>query len=233
MTKMIRKYLSYIGLTLIVFIVAFAAEANEVIELDVDNTVVLRGTIDGVSASDLIHRLLLAESSNSTAIYLVLDSGGGSIVAGSTIVEAIDTMNKPVICIAMFAASMAHAILQACNTRYITPAGVSMIHRARGRFGGQFNDGEVESQLKFWKAFVQRMETRNANRMSLKLEDYKRLAANEFWCEGENCVKSNFVDAIASIRCSTELLQSKYTFYSSRLSGIVSGCPLIRNFTKR
>ncbi len=99
MTKTIRKYLSYIGLTLIVFIVAFTAKGNEVIELDVGNTVVLRGPIDGVSASDLVHRLLLAEKSNSKAVYLVLDSGGGSIVAGSTIVEAIDTMNKPVICI--------------------------------------------------------------------------------------------------------------------------------------
>lgn len=233
MTKTIKKYLSYIGLTLIVFTIAFVVRGNEVINLDVGSTVVLRGPIDGVSASDLVHRLLLAESSDSDAIYLVLDSGGGSIVAGSTIVEAINTMNKPVICIAMYAASMAHAILQACNTRYITPSGVSMIHRARGRFGGQFNDGEVESQLKFWKAFVQRMEQRNANRMSLTLEKYKELAANEFWCEGENCVKDNFVDAVASIRCSAELLQSKYTFYSTRLSGVVSGCPLIRNFTKR
>tara|TARA_R100001480_G_scaffold3502_1_gene9129 strand:+ start:1181 stop:1882 length:702 start_codon:yes stop_codon:yes gene_type:complete len=233
MTKMIRKYLSYIGLTLIVFIVAFTARGNEIITLDAGNTVVLRGPIDSVSASDLVHRLLLAESSNSKAVYLVLDSGGGSIVAGSTIVEAIDTMNKPVICIAMYAASMAHAILQACNTRYITPSGVSMIHRAKGVFGGQFNDGEVESQLKFWKAFVERMEQRNANRMSLKLDEYKKLAANEFWCEGENCVKDNFVDAVANIRCSAELLQSKYTLYARGFSGVVSGCPLIRNFTKR
>ena len=54
-------------------------------------------------------------------------------------------------CIAIFAASMAHGILQACpGNRYIAPAGVSMIHRAKGGFQGQFNDGEVESRLEFW-----------------------------------------------------------------------------------
>jgi len=199
MTKTIKKYLSYIGLTIIVFTIAFTVRGNELITLNQGNTVSLRGTIDGVSASDLVHRLLIAERTKSDSVYLVIDSGGGSIVAGNTIIEAIGTMSKPVICIVIYAASMAHAILQTCNTRYITPTGVSMIHRARGGFRGQFNDGEVESQLKFWKSYVQRMEKRNADRMSLTLKDYKRLAANEFWCEGENCVKTNFVDAVASI----------------------------------
>ncbi len=48
MTKMIRKYLTYIGLTLIVFVVAFTAKGNEVLVLEPENTVVLRGAISNL-----------------------------------------------------------------------------------------------------------------------------------------------------------------------------------------
>ena len=233
MTKTIRKYLSYIGLTLIVFIVAFTARGNEVLVLEPENTVVLRGAIDSVVASDISYKLLMANQSTSDIIYFVLDSPGGSISAGNQIIDAMNSLTKPVTCISMFAASMAHAILQNCNTRYTTPTGVSMIHRARGGFIGQFNDGEVESKLTFWRAIVQKMEIRNAERMGLKLDEYKKLAANEFWCEGEDCVKTNFVDNIVSLRCSVELLQSEYTHYSRRSSGTVSACPLIRNYLRK
>jgi ATP-dependent Clp protease protease subunit len=233
MTKMIRKYLTYIGFTLIVFVVAFTAKGNEVLVLEPENTVVLRGAIDSVVASDISYKLLMANQSTSDIIYLVLDSPGGSISAGNQIIDVINSLTKPVTCISMFAASMAHAILQNCNTRYTTPTGVSMIHRAKGGFYGQFNDGEVESKLNFWRSVVQKMEIRNAERMGLKLDEYKKLAANEFWCEGEDCVKTNFVDNIVSLRCSVELLQSEYTHYSRRSSGTVSACPLIRNYLRK
>jgi len=231
MTNNMKRLLIYIGTILSFLAVLGLAKAAPVTELELDNTVVLRGTINWQSASDISMRLLRIDNNlTSKAIYLVLDSPGGSIVAGNGIIETMMSLRKPVICISMFAASMAHAILQACHTRYVTTTGISMIHRASGGFRGSFNNGEVESQLKFWKAYVQRMEIRNADRMSLTLEKYKKLAANEFWCEGETCVKDNFVDAVTIIRCSAKLLQSKYTVRAGYGIRKLSGCPLIRNY---
>lgn len=205
------------------------------ITLEKHNTVVLRGSINFRSASDVSIQLLRkANNPNTETVYLVLDSGGGSIVAGNSIIATMKSIQKPIVCVAIFAASMAHGILQNCTLRYVTENGVSMIHRARGGFQGYFNDGEVESQLKLWKAIVTKMEKTNAKRMKLEYEEYKKLAANEFWCTGEECVKSNFVSYIVDLRCSAELLAYKIPIGSGwDIKGYLSGCPLIRGLIKR
>ena len=212
------------------------ADYRPFVELQTYNTVVLRGSINWRSASNISNQLLQkANNRRSETIYLVLDSGGGSIGAGTSIIATMRAIQKPIVCIAIFAASMAHGILQNCTVRYITEEGVSMIHRARGRFGGYFNNGEVESQLKLWKTIVTKMEKNNAKRMGYTLEEYKKLAANEFWCSGEGCVENNFVSYIIDIRCSVELLAYKIPIGRGGLfdnKGYLSGCPLIRGVIK-
>ena len=239
---MMKRILIYLGIAAVCLglSVVTKGESKEAdyrpfVELREYNTVVLRGRINWRSASSISNQLLRkANNRRAETIYLVLDSGGGSIVAGNSIIATMKAIQKPIVCIALFAASMAHGILQNCTLRYITEDGVSMIHRARGGFQGYFNDGEVESQLKLWKAIVTKMEKQNAKRMNLEYEEYKRLAANEFWCSGEECVKNNFVSYLIDIRCSTELLAYKIPVGSGfNIKGYLSGCPLIRGLIPR
>ena len=239
MTNNIKRLVTYIGTILVFLAVIALANAEEksipVKTLDVNETIVLRGTINFSSSNPIIQRILRADNNPRVdTIFLVLDSGGGSIVAGNSIIAAMKSLEKPIVCIAIFAASMAHGIMQHCDVRFVTEDGVSMIHRARGRFGGYFNNGEVESQLKLWKAIVTKMEKKNASRMGYSYKEYQSLAANEFWCQGDECVKNRFVDHIINIRCTSKLLQSKYPIRSrfGETSGYLSGCPLIRGIIK-
>ena len=105
----------------------------------------------------------------------ILDSSGGSIYSGLSFISLMQSVPQKIHCVALFAASMAHSILQACpGKRYVASNnGVVMIHRAKGMFMGQFNNGEVESQLVFWRKLVGKMEKDNASRMKYGYKYYQ------------------------------------------------------------
>lgn len=210
------------------------AEEQNLINLTEKNSITFRGTVTGNSVDRYGKKLLQLSASNkrNAELFLVLDSPGGSIYAGSQFITIMQSIPQKVSCIVKFAASMAHSILQYCTgNRYALPNGVSMIHRARGGFYGQFNDGEVEKKLEFWKSIVGRMEEVNAKRMKMTLKDYKKYAKDEFWCYGYNCKKWNFVDKITNVTCSKKLIEGKESVTISSYFGkrkvTYSLCPLL------
>ena len=198
-----------------------------------DNSITFRGQVYSASVTDFGERLLNLSYSlrDGDTINIVLDSPGGSIYAGLNLISLMESIPQKVNCIAIFAASMAHSILQSClGNRYVTTNnGVIMIHRAKGSFSGQFNDGEVESRLKTWSRIVMDMEKTNAARMSYSYDDYKAKAKDEWWCSTDQCIKENFADKMVTLKCSKELFRKKvklgrYTF---------SACPLLRSPLKK
>ena len=122
---------------------------------------------------------------------------------------------------------MAHTILQACpGKRYVASNnGVVMIHRARGAFFGQFNDGEVESQLVLWRNIVGKMEKDNAARMKYGFKYYKARAKDEWWCSTNKCITERFADSLINLKCDVSLLKIKINIGRGYY---YSGCPLIR-----
>ena len=198
-----------------------------------ENTITFRGVVYDKSVTEFGERLLNLSYSlrEGDTINVVLDSPGGSIYAGLNLISLMESIPQKINCIAMFAASMAHSILQACpGNRYLASnVGIVMIHRARGGFSGQFNNGEVESRLKTWSHIVKTMEKKNAARMSYSYDDYKARAKDEWWCSAKQCLRENFVDKIVNLKCSKELFKKKVR--SNRF--IFSACPLLRSPVKR
>lgn len=114
--------------------------------LRTDNTVYLQGEVSSRSMTDIQNNLLdlvllRQKSGKSYPIYLVLDSPGGSIVAGEDFIQFAKTL-KNVETITFFAASMASAIVEALpGNRLVVESGTMMFHRAAGGFQGQFENG--------------------------------------------------------------------------------------------
>jgi len=206
---------------------------NKQILLTDENTLLFKGAMRSSSVSEFGDRLLRMSSAarSDATFYIVLDSPGGSIYAGLALISLIESIPQRVECIAIFAASMAHAVLQACpGKRYLsTNNGVVMIHRARGMFMGQFNDGEVESQLKLWKGIVSDMEIRNAKRMNYSLADYRKRSKDEWWCSNKSCLDQRFVDEIVKMKCSKYLTREKVKVNEKYY---YSACPLIPGYLK-
>lgn len=209
---------------------------SNTITLTPENTVTFRGVVDAVSVGKVMGEIADKRKEYSGTIYLVMDSPGGSIYAGNVFIEYIKTVPK-IKTISLFAASMAHGIVQATpGERLITSTGIMMAHRASGSFQGQFEEGEVESQLKLWKSIVRQLEKSNASRIGISLEEYKKKVVNEWWSYGSEAVEEHVADREVRVECSEELINSRYeetivSFFGSYTIEY-SECPVFKFPTK-
>lgn len=216
------------------------AIAHQKILLTPKNTVVINTDINNTSVAaaqmELAQLVIKRASSFSNyPIYLVLDSPGGSITDGEAFIQFAKHIPN-LHTISVFSASMASAIVQALpGNRYVTLNGTLMFHRARGGVQGQFETGELESRLTYYKQIVRGMEQRNANRMKVSLANYKALVLNEWWAYGKDALTQRMADDTADIVCSAELVTTKKV-QSINIMGMFtvtveySGCPLIGSF---
>lgn len=210
------------------------ASAQSTVKLGTANTVTLRGPIDEKTAQETALEVLRLDRLRGTQdypIYLVLDSPGGSIEAGENMIEIIKTVPN-LKTVTIFAASMASAIVEALpGERLILSSGVQMFHRAKGGVSGQFETGELESRLDFYKRYVRRMEGRNASRMGINLSQYKKLVKDEYWISGSDTLGVG-ADRIVSLQCSEALTEKKQTVvmevFIFQITLEYSGCPLLR-----
>lgn len=209
------------------------ANASDVI-LTSKNHCSLNGEVNGKSMQDL--KLCLAEKAmirrgRKAPIYLVINSGGGSVYAGLRFIEFAKTIRN-IQTVSIYAASMASAIVEALPGRRIgTENTIMMFHRAKGSFSGQFEDGEVETQLKLWKTIVRGMEKTNSKRIGITLKEYKKKIVNEYWIYGQDNIKENILDELSQVRCSFKLLTKSRTVKVRTLFGSyekkISDCPLL------
>lgn len=221
--------------TTIAMLIAVPTMASPKIVLTTANTVTFRGVVDGTSITKAQLKLVDLVKLRGKAkypIYLVLDSPGGSIVAGQAFIEfAKNIPNLETITI--FSASMAAGIVEALpGKRNITENGILMFHRASGGFEGQFEEGELESQLSLWKKIVRSMEQKNADRLGITLADYKARIVNEWWLFGSQAVLEKGMDQTVDLVCSQALIDERESVHQQvfifTIESEFSGCPLFR-----
>ncbi len=220
-----------------IMLLPIAAQAkSKEITLTTSSTVVARGVI--LPASTImwqlaIKRVVTQRGNRDYPIYLVLDSPGGSVDAGLSFIEFAKTI-KNMHTITIFAASMGSAIVEHLpGTRYISENGVLMFHRASGTFQGQFEDGEVESVLNFWKLRIRQLELKTAKRLKMPLADYKKKAKDEWWLTAGQSIHKKAADQTVNIKCTARLINKKEHIISrARFFDVAqsfSGCPLFRS----
>lgn len=220
---------------LLSFFLFLGSASAETLKLNTKNTAVYRAGVDGGSVSDMqykFQKLVMERGTKDYPIYLVMDCPGGSIYAGEQFIQFAKLIPN-LHTVSIFAASMCSAIVEALpGKRYVTENGILMFHRAKGQFSGQFEEGEVESQLKLWKEIVRDMEQRNADRIGITLPTYKAKVLNEWWVYGKSNITEGTADALVDLECSPKLVDTVETIKVETMFGIleydVSACPLFR-----
>ncbi len=213
------------------------ARQNEQVQLNSNNTIVLRDEISWGSVTSTMAKItakVVKRSLNKYEypLYLVLDSPGGDLEAGLAFIQYAKTV-KNLHTITLFSASMASGIVEALpGRRMITDDGVLMFHRAKAGVEGQVETGELETRLANIKRLVRRMEQANADRLQIDLAEYKSRVVNEYWLDSNAAITDRAMDKIVDVVCSPELMESTtsvavQTFFGA-MSLSYSGCPLIR-----
>lgn len=160
-----------------------------------DRIVYVYGEINHSNGPQVAKQILtLGNSPEPMTIFI--NSPGGSVLTGATIISAIESAKGPVntVCVEL-CASMAAMIHQYGTNRLVMNHSILMFHPASG--GGA--DGEVDKQfaeLNFFKRFIGKMEENAANRAKITYKEYKYLSGTELWLDSEDAVSSNFADKV-------------------------------------
>ena len=173
---------------------------------------------------------LRAKDANSK-IYLVMDSPGGDVGAGLAFIKFLETQSN-ISTITINAASMASGIVESLPERLIVKDGTLMFHRAKIGLEGYINDGEMESELAYFKKVVQVLEDINRKRFGMTLAEYRQTVAKEYWLFGQEAVEKKAADRVVEISCDKALLDSRVekivgSFFGSKTI-VYSGCPIIQ-----
>jgi len=200
---------------------SFTSPNLKSIQLNTTNVLTIRGTIDDTVANKFVYDL--NKDVNRGSKYVYLDTNGGSVSAGSRIVDEIQKYNLN--CIAHKAYSMGFVILQACNKRFVTPYSSVMQHQIS--YGVANEKAKVESYVNFVDQIGEKLDKMQAKKIGLEYETFKKKTYNDWWLSGDNIIYENVADEIVNVKCSKSLTNRNYTIDNGYQEQIYSSCPLV------
>jgi ATP-dependent Clp protease, protease subunit len=164
----------------------------------------LWGPVDDESAKDITSKILYLESIDpGKKITLFINSPGGTVSAGFSILDIMNLITSPVstVCMGM-AASMGSMLLSAGKKgeRYIFPLGEVMIHQPSigGMYQGTAADLAIQAkQIAKTKDIAAQILAENCGQtVEQILKDFDR----DYWMNASESVKYGIVDGIYSFK---------------------------------
>lgn len=215
------------------FTLSFATLAEDV-KLTKDNHVFLRGEVNSKSVAELSAQLLKISGKldEKETIYLVIDSGGGSVFDGIDLLNVMEIIPQPIHTVSFFAFSMAYSISQRGDKRFIAKRGIMGQHRAKGGFSGQFAYGEVEQRLGIVTKVILDLEGYEAEKLGMSLGEFQKTIKDEMYVYYTDAVKKKVADGVANVSCSKDLIKTYEIRKQCSLFGCFSAryskCPMIK-----
>lgn len=163
------------------------------------NTLTLFEEVTGVNSDKIAFRIREMNQENSNEpIVLLLDSPGGSVIAGSKIISAIEASRRPVytVCVTL-CASMAAMIHSYGNIRMSVDRSILMFHNASG--GAQGEVPRMLSLLHTLDRYIKKMDNNVITRSKLDSKHYYELVQNELWIDGEDALEMGLTDELVSL----------------------------------
>ena len=202
------------------------------------NTVVMESKFTGAAVAQVMldARKLHFKLRAGKPIYLVINSPGGSIEAGIELIDNLNALGRTIHTVTIFSASMGFQTVQGVNgTRYTTPTGTLMSHKASGGFRGEF-PGQLDSRYQYYLKRLEKMDEKTVARSGgkLTLESYRAMYENEYWCEGQDCVDKGLADKATLVSCDKTLNGTKaatasfgFMGLSVKAKSVKAACPTI------
>lgn len=172
---------------------------ENLVVLEKDNTVVLRGQVNDKSATEVIRKM---QSVVEKDIYLYLLTPGGSIVAGNSIIQTIRALSlsgKNIVCIADNAYSMGFVIFQACPTRYVMDNSIIMQHQASLSVSGPIE--QAANRFDLVKKLEKQSNNMQASRLNMTQTEFHSHYVHDWWLYGSEIVEMNAGDKVVNVVC--------------------------------
>ena len=163
----------------------------------------LWGQVDDDSAKDIVSKLLYLESIDpGEKINFFINSPGGMVTSGFSILDTMNLISSPVSTICMgLAASMGSILLSAGQKgeRYIFPLGEVMIHQPSiGLLQGTAVDIEIQSkQIIKTKEISALILAKNCNKT---IEEIYKDFDRDYWMDAKESIEYGIVDKVYKLK---------------------------------
>lgn len=217
----------FVILALAAFSLISASSPKSLVVLD-EQTIILDRAIDAESTAAILQKVLASDRTHET-IYI--DSPGGSVMSGVHLIQTLKDTGKHFTCVVHYAGSMAFVLVQSlCHTRLIRQNGVLMQHQAT--YGIEpMPDEQVTNYIKLLKSILLELDTVQAKRLEISLDEYKAKIRTDWWLYGVEAIENKAADATTDVTCSRDLTKQTYIeteqVFLFQVNVEKSRCPLI------
>lgn len=187
------------------------APKHELIILNEANHVTLRGPVTDDSISKLISDLaaLLEKRKDKDPLYIVLDTPGGSVLAGFRLYEFLKPY-KNIHTITLNSYSMGAILVEMIQgDRLMIETGTLMFHRMSISMPGGQKVEEIKAKAEYFMQMEHFAQHKVAERVKMDSEELHKEFDAELYMDGSTALKRNFVDKIVAVKCSAKLLKEK------------------------
>lgn len=165
------------------------------LKLNKEKVMFLTSEVTPLSVDLIINDLIKFNEANAKEVYLILDTPGGSVIAGARLITAIEGSKAKVNCVVTgMAASMGFQILQHCNQRMGTPDSFIMSHPASVSIMYQGELDKLVSHFSFMQLYVEKLDRYAANQAKMDYNEYKLRASREMWIDTQDAIREGFMD---------------------------------------
>jgi len=150
----------------------------------------LHGPINSTNVENFMEEF--NNSTNKTNLIVHINSPGGSVMEGNKIITLFQ--QQPVICIAEKTYSMAFAILQACQCRFVLRHSTLMQHQMSTMLINEIE--KINSYVAFLNEISNDLIEFQSDRIGISPEEFKQRILNDWWMTAKSAVEQNCADDI-------------------------------------
>lgn len=164
------------------------------VTVDWQRTILIEGAITDNNVGPVVEFLVQLEQT-SEPIYVIINSPGGSVLAGEKIISAMESAKGPVFTICDgLCASMASLILEYGSQRYATNRSIVMLHDAAMRAEG--NLARMNREIALMQRKVDKADEYICYRSKIDCKQFRAEKLNEIWLDSEDAYAKGLLDGI-------------------------------------
>lgn len=210
---MIKKFITILCIIL--------SNGLKTLNVNNENLVIIKNEINPETVSYAIEKLHTSQNASNMIIFL--DSPGGNVESGLLLLNEI--MKYNLTCVVSKAYSMAFAIFQTCNNRYILPTAKLMQHQIT--FGIKNSLQEINNYLAYVNQINNYLAILQSKKIGIHPLSFLARTKSDWWLFAQNAILENVADEIVNIECDKKLIKTNYTQTFGNIQIIYSHCPLI------
>jgi ATP-dependent protease ClpP protease subunit len=139
------------------------------------------------------------------AIYLIINTKGGTLLAGNMLALSAEMVANPVHTVSCFSAGTGFNLVQRLGQRYVAKNGVMVAMQPHYR--GGLPEGTLKKLYDNLMEQIRQISALNAARMRVTVEKYDEMTENELWMTGQGAVDKGAADVVVSQDfCKAEVL---------------------------